>query len=331
MIDKELISKENYDGKIIEFNKDDFTKEIKRITREKNITQEQLFSIVEEKTSFSESKQKRWKAGTGGIDWEDLEQFCDITGAKMENFMRSKFEDKIFEKYVQAREFSKNNLVSDDDEYCGKLKSLCDFFKYSDEHLKNLNIQFEKVEKNINRLYQDSQKKLNEKIQRKKEEEAKEMEQKIKDEQKKRMELEKNYKDNFDKYAFFGKEKIKFSYFLMFILAYVCSVVLLKSDNKLNIVFLILMITLSIIFVIIRLFFKIKVKKIYFDEYEKRDNDFMIFSLAFPTITLLVLIINDINKISTMYLNPCVDIVFIFLIIVEEINFLKNIDAILKK
>ena len=53
---------------------------------------------------------------------------------------------------------------------------------------------------------------MNEKIQREKEEEEKEMEQKIKDEQKKRMELEKKYKDNFDKYAFLGKDKIKCEY-----------------------------------------------------------------------------------------------------------------------
>lgn len=63
MIDIELCCKVNFEKKIIEFNSDEFTNEIKRITKEKNITQEKLFSEVEEKTGFSESKVKRWKSG----------------------------------------------------------------------------------------------------------------------------------------------------------------------------------------------------------------------------------------------------------------------------
>lgn len=332
MIDIELCSKINFKKKIIQLDPDEFTREVKRITKEKNITQEQLFSQVEEKTGFSESKIKRWKSGaTELIKWEDLESFCDASGAKMENLMSFNFEDKIFKTYIQAREVSENNLVSDDDKYCSKLKSLCEFFEYSDQYLRNLNIKFENVEKKINRLYQVSQKKCNEKIQRKKEEEAKEMEQKMTNEQNKRIQLEKKYKDNFDKYAFLGNNSIKFNFLLQLILAYVCSVALLKSDNIFNVMLLVLVIVLSLIFVVIKLFFRIKVKKIYFEEYEKRDSDFMLFSLAFPTITLLVLLINDFNEISSMYLNPCVDVVFIFLFLVEGLNFMKNIESVLKK
>lgn len=330
MIDKELISKENYDGKIIEFNKDDFTKEIKRITREKNITQEQLFSIVEEKTSFSESKQKRWKAGIGGIDWEDLEQFCDITGAKMENFMRSKFEDKIFEKYVQAREISKDNLVSDDDEYCSKLKSFCDFFKYSDEHLANLNIPFEKVEMNINRLYTDSHKKWNDKIQRKKEEEEKEMEQKMIDEQNKRMELEKKYKDNFNKHAFLGKERIKLQCMLPCISAYICSVAFLGVNSMFNIVFSVLTLMLLLTFIFINLIFKITVKKEYFENYEDRDTHFLLCSMIFPVVTFLLLFSNsfEVKNVFFATIYFLINCIYILFAIFTEIVFLKNIECL---
>ena len=131
MIDIELCCKVNFEKKIIEFNSDEFTNEIKRITKEKNITQEKLFSEVEEKTGFSESKVKRWKSGdTKLIKWDDLESFCDASDAKMENIMSFNFKDKIFNTYILAREVSKNNMVSEDEEYCGKLKSLCDFFEY---------------------------------------------------------------------------------------------------------------------------------------------------------------------------------------------------------
>ena len=61
MIDRELCNEKNFVGKIIEFSSKEFTDEIKRITKENNITQELLFARVEEETGFSESKIKRWK------------------------------------------------------------------------------------------------------------------------------------------------------------------------------------------------------------------------------------------------------------------------------
>lgn len=333
MIDIELCSKINYEKKIIEFNSNEFTNEIKRITKKKNTTQQKLFGEVEEKTGFSESKVKKWKSGSTELKkWDDLVKFCKSTDAKMENIMVFNFKDKIFDTYIQAREISKNNLVSDDDEYCGKLKSLCDFFKYSDEHLKNLNIQFEKVEKNINRLYQDSYNKLNEKIQRKKEEEAKEMEQKIKDEQKKRMELEKNYKDNFNKYSFLGKGKIKFTYLLPCYFSYICSVILLGSPyDKFNVGFFVVVLILTLIFMFFRLFFKIKVKNEYYHNYEKRDNEFMVCFLIIPTITLLLMFTNFFNNTVSIYYNPFINAVFVSVSILEEIGFLKNIEYITAK
>lgn len=64
-----------------------------------------MFSFVEEKLKFSESKQKRWKAGKGGnVDWEDLQQFCFVTGIKIEDIMSTDFKDKIYGIYIQARE-----------------------------------------------------------------------------------------------------------------------------------------------------------------------------------------------------------------------------------
>lgn len=147
-VDKDLLSKPNYDRKIIMFDSDKFTNEVKRITKERNITQDQLFSIVVEKLNFSESKQKRWKAGSVcKIDWEELQQFCFVTGAKMENIMSTNFEDKFFDIYIQAREVSENNKVSDTDEYCEELTFLVKYFDYSDQYLENLNVDFEKVKK----------------------------------------------------------------------------------------------------------------------------------------------------------------------------------------
>ncbi len=334
MIDIELCSKINFEKKIIEFNSDEFTKEIKRITKKKNTTQEKLFGEVVEKIGFSESKFKKWKSGsTELIKWDDLVKFCESSDAKMENIMIFNFKDKIFDTYILAREVSKNNLISDDNEYCGKLKSLCDFFEYSDEHLKNLNIQFEKVEKNINRLYQDSQKKLNEKIQREKEEEEKEMEQKIKDEQKKRMELEKKYKDNFDKYAFLGKDKIKLQCMLPCISAYICSVAFLGANSIFNIVISVLALMLFLIFIFANMFFKTAVKKEYYENYEDRDTHFLLCSMIFPVVTFLLMFFNsfEVNNDFFAKIYFIIDCAYILFAVFTEIVFLKNIDCLSRK
>lgn len=334
MIDIELCCKVNFEKKIIEFNSDEFTNEIKRITKEKNITQEKLFSEVEEKTGFSESKVKRWKSGdTKLIKWDDLESFCDASDAKMENIMSFNFKDKIFNTYILAREVSKNNMVSEDEEYCGKLKSLCDFFEYSDEYLKNLNIQFEKVEENINRLYHDSQKKLNEKVQRKKEEEEKEMEQKIKDEQKKRMELEKKYKNNFNKHAFLGKDKIKLQCMLPCISAYICSVAFLGANSIFNIVISVLVLMLFLIFIFANMFFKTVVKKEYYENYEDRDTHFLLCSMIFPVVTFLLMFFNsfEVNNDFFAKIYFIIDCVYILFAVFTEIVFLKNIDCLSRK
>lgn len=331
-VDKDLVSKQNYDKNIIKFDSKKFTYEVKKITKEKNITQEQLFSFVEEKLKFSESKQKRWKAGKGGnVDWEDLQQFCFVTGIKIEDIMSTDFKDKIYGIYIQAREVSENNKVSDTDEYCEKLKLLVEYFDYSDQYLENLNVDFEKVKSNIKKLYEISSQLRNERIERENEERIKIMKEKIRDEQIKRIEVERKYKNNFDEYAILGNERIKLSFLLLNVLGYVCSVVLLGSNNAFNVVLSISILVLSFIFLILRLFCKINVKQVYFDKYEKIDSDFMLICFTYSTITLLTLIINDINSSYSHYLNPCVVIVFVFILILEEIYFIKNIESVSKK
>ena len=63
MIDSELCNSQNYKNGIIEFDSKKFTEEVKKITKEKNINQEQLLNTLEENTGFSVSKIKRWKSG----------------------------------------------------------------------------------------------------------------------------------------------------------------------------------------------------------------------------------------------------------------------------
>ena len=57
----------------------------------------------------------------------------------------------------------------------------------------------------------------------------------------------------------------------------------------------------------------------------------MLICFTYSTITLLTLIINDINSSYSHYLNPCVVIVFVFILILEEIYFIKNIESVSKK
>lgn len=331
-VDKDLLSKPNYDKKIIWFDSEKFTNEVKRITKERNITQEQLFSFVEEKLKFSESKQKRWKAGKGGnVDWEDLQQFCFVTGLKIEDIMSTDFKDKIYGIYIQAREVSENNKVSDTDEYCEELKLLVKYFNYSDEYLTNLNVNFEKVKTNIKKLYEMSSQLRNERVERENEERTNIMKEKIRNEQIKRIETERKYKNNFDDYAILGNERIKLSFLVLNVLAYVCSTALLGPKNTFNVVLSISLLVLGFILLILRLFFKINVKQVYFDKYEKIDSDFMLICFTYSTITLLILMFNDINSTYSHYLNPCVDIIFILILIIEEIYFLKNIESVSKK
>lgn len=212
-----------------------------------------------------------------------------------------------------------------------KLKLLVKYFDYSDQYLENLNVDFEKVKSNIKKLYEISSQLRNERIERENEERIKIMKEKIRDEQIKRIEVERKYKNNFDEYAILGNERIKLSFLLLNVLGYVCSVVLLGSNNAFNVVLYISILVLSFIFLILRLFCKINVKQVYFDKHEKIDSDFMLICFTYSTITLLTLIINDINSSYSHYLNPCVVIVFVFILILEEIYFIKNIESVSKK
>lgn len=331
MIDRELCNEKNFVGKIIEFSSKEFTDEIKRITKENNITQELLFARVEEETGFSESKIKRWKSGKmEPIQWDDIEKFCAATGAKPENFMTSKYQDKIYCKYMEAREVAKNGVVSDEDKYCLYLESLCSILNLIDSQLTNINIHYESTFEQIKKLKELSNQKRNKRIQDEKEKERKNMEAKIRDEQNKRIEAENKYKEVFDKYAFLGGGKIKYSILLLNILTLVCSVVLLGVDNKFNIGFSIVILVMSVLFILSRMFLKVDVKRIYYDEFEKHDNNFTLFFLGFPTITLLTIVTNDFNN-SFCLLNPFIDGIFIVLLLLMEISFLKNIERISKK
>lgn len=171
----------------------------------------------------------------------------------------------------------------------------------------------------------------NERIERENEERTNIMKEKIRNEQIKRIETERKYKNNFDDYTILGNERIKLSFLVLNVLAYVCSTALLGPKNTFNVVLSISLLVLGFILLILRLFFKINVKQVYFDKYEKIDSDFMLICFTYSTITLLILMFNDINSTYSHYLNPCVDIIFILILIIEEIYFLKNIESVSKK
>ena len=227
---------------------------------------------------------------------------------------------------------AESNVVSDTDEYCGYLKSLCDFFDLIDEYLINININFERVEEAIKKLYEYSKQRRDERIQSEKEEERKKMEEKLNAEKEMRMNVEKKYQDNFDKYSFLGNGKIKFTYLFPCYFSYICSVILLGTPyDKFNIGFFVVILILTLILMIFRLFFRINVKNEYYENYEKRDNDFMICFLFIPTITLLLMFTNLFNDNFPIYFNPFINAAFVSVSVLEEIGFLKNIENITAK
>lgn len=334
MIDSELCNSQNYKNGIIEFDSKKFTEEVKKITKEKNINQEQLLNTLEENTGFSVSKIKRWKSGKKKPQyWDDIEKLCDVLEICPESLMKSCYQDKIYERYMEAREVAKSNVVSDTDEYFDYLKSFCEFFDLIDDYLKNININFEKVNETIRKLYKYSSQKRNERIQLEKEKERKNMEEKIRIEQEKRLEVERKYQANFNKHAFLGKDKIKLQCMLPCISAYICSVAFLGANSIFNIVISVLALMLFLIFIFANMFFKTAVKKEYYENYEDRDTHFLLCSMIFPVVTFLLMFFNsfEVNNDFFDKIYFIIDCVYILFAVFTEIVFLKNIDCLSRK
>lgn len=76
-------------------------------------------------------------------------------------------------------------------DFCSILHGL-QIAEYSDEYLINININFERVEEAIKKLYEYSKQRRDERIQSEKEEERKKMEEKLNAEKEMRMNVEKN-------------------------------------------------------------------------------------------------------------------------------------------
>lgn len=333
MIDSELCNSKNYKRGIVDFDFKEFSRKFKKIKKEKRITQADLLSDIAEEIGFSKSTIKRWLYGKlKPQEWDDIVRLSKVLETSPECFMKSSYQDKIYEKYMEAREVANSNVVSDTDEYCDYLKSLCDFFDLIDEYSINININFERVEEAIKKLYEYSKQRRDERIQSEKEEERKKMEEKLNAEKEMRMKVERKYQDNFDKYAFLGKGKIKFTYLFPCYFSFICSVILLGSPyDKFNVGFFVVVLILTLILMIFRLFFRIKVKNEYYENYEKKDNDFMIFFLFIPTMTLLLIFTDLFNNNSLVYLNPIINAAFVSVSVLEEIGFLKNIEYITAK